>query len=48
MFFTGMYPAQHGATQVLAFDDPFNEMKPPKGDTQVMPPWRVSSPDFLN
>lgn len=34
--FTGTYPATHGATQVLAFDDPYNEQNPPKGYTQVM------------
>lgn len=34
--FTGTYPATHGATQVLAFDDPYNEANPPKGYTQVM------------
>ncbi len=34
--FTGTYPASHGATQVLAFDDPYNRQNPPKGYTQVM------------
>ncbi|AXG70060.1 arylsulfatase [Kordia sp. SMS9] len=34
--FTGTFPATHTATQVLAFDDPFNEENPPKGYTQVM------------
>ena len=34
--FTGTFPATHGATQVLAFDDPYNEENPPKGYTQVM------------
>ncbi len=34
--FTGTYPSSHGATQVLAFDDPYNEANPPKGYTQVM------------
>jgi len=34
--FTGTFPAQHGATQVLAFDDPYNEQNPPKGYTQAM------------
>ena len=34
--FTGTFPATHGATQVLAFDDPYNEATPPKGYTQVM------------
>lgn len=34
--FTGTFPATHGATQVLAFDDPYNESNPPKGYTQVM------------
>jgi arylsulfatase A-like enzyme len=34
--FTGKYPAEHGATQVLAFDDPYNDESPPKGYTQMM------------
>lgn len=34
--FTSTFPATHGATQVLAFDDPFNKQNPPKGYTQVM------------
>jgi len=34
--FTGKYPAEHTATQVLAFDDPLNEQSPPKGYTQIM------------
>ena len=34
--FTGTYPAVHGATQVLAFDDPFNNQDPPKGSMQIM------------
>ncbi|MDG1334112.1 MAG: sulfatase-like hydrolase/transferase [Crocinitomicaceae bacterium] len=34
--FTSTFPATHGATQVLAFDDPFNKANPSNGYTQVM------------